>query len=282
MRIMKKKQSTIMKLTVMIAVMSFNIMLTSSCRDEDYVFVLPEYAWDQTDTSEKAPSVSISIGGVSFKMIEVEGGSFIMGATPHRDGFDESPTHRVTLSTFYLGETEVTQELWQAVMGSNPSQFSGQKRPVEQVDWNDCQVFITKLNALTGRQFRLPSEAEWEFAARDGKKIRLYRKYSGFHIIDYVAWYSGNSNNQTQEVAQRKPNDLGIYDMSGNVREWCQDWYGEYDSSEQTNPTGPASGVYRVNRGGSWWDSADECRLRYRTYDKPLFSSPMVGLRLAL
>lgn len=279
---MKKKQSTIMKLTVMIAVMSFNIMLTSSCKDEDYVFVLPEYTWDQTDTSEKAPSVSISIGGVSFKMIEVEGGSFTMGATLYRDGLDESPTHRVTLSTYYIGETEVTQELWEAVMGSNPSLYNGQKRPVEQVDWNDCQVFINKLNALTGRQFRLPTEAEWEFAARDGNKRRLNRKYSGSGILDYVAWYGGNSNGQTQEVAQRKSNELGIYDMSGNVREWCQDWYGEYDNSEQTNPTGPVSGIYRVNRGGSWLDTADDCRFRYRFYDKPSFSSPQVGLRLAL
>ncbi len=259
------------------------IMLASSCKDEDYVYVSPDYSWDQADTLEKAPSVLISIGDVSFKMIEVEGGSFTMGAKLLLNGLDELPTHRVTLSTYYIGKTEVTQELWQAVMGSNPSYFSGQKRPVEQVSWNDCQDFINRLNALTGRQFRLPTEAEWEFAAREGNKRRFMKKYAGRSDIIYnEAWYDGNSDGQTHEVAHRFSNELGIYDMSGNVWEWCQDWYGEYDSSDQTNPTGPVSGIYRVNRGGSWSDTADDCRFRYRSYDKPSFSSPKIGLRLAL
>lgn len=279
MRIMKKEQLKIMKLAVITTVLSFTVMLVSSCEGENY---RPDYSWDQTDASEKAPSMSISIGNVSFKMVEVEGGSFMMGIRPERGGFDEILMHRVTLSTYYIGETEVTQELWQAVMGSNPSNFIGQQKPVEQVDWNDCQEFINRLNALTGRQFRLPTEAEWEYAARGGQKSRIIRNYSGRNIIDDVAWYLGNSNDQTQVVAQKSSNELGIYDMSGNVAEWCQDWYESYDSNEQTNPTGPDSGYYRVYRGGNWISPEEDCQVRCRHCEEPSFSDPMVGLRLAL
>lgn len=238
----------------------------------------------ESDTTGTAfDSKVYTVNGVSFKMIPVEGGTFTMGATTEQGSdanSDEKPTHQVTLSDFSIGETEVTQELWQAVMGSNPSYFSGNQQPVEKVSWNDCQTFITKLNQLTGANFRLPTEAEWEFAARGGNKSWGY-KYAGGNTIGDVAWYYSNSNSKTHAVAQKLPNELGLYDMSGNVWEWCQDWYGSYGSAAQTNPTGPASGSYRVIRGGGWSYSARFCRVSVR-YDNSLASTYYyVGLRLA-
>ena len=227
---------------------------------------------------------SFTVGGVTFKMIAVEGGTFTMGGTSEQgdDAYDwEKPTHSVTLSSYRIGETEVTQALWQAVMGSNPSHFSGSQKPVEQVSWNDCQDFIRRLNALTGENFRLPTEAEWEYAARGGKKSWGY-KYSGSNTIGNVAWYDDNSGSQTHNVAKKSPNELGLYDISGNVWEWCQDWYGSYSSGSQTNPTGPSSGSFRVIRGGSWGDYASGCRVSYRSFNDPTFRSSYLGLRLAL
>ena len=192
--------------------------------------------------------------GVSIKMIKVEGGTFTMGATDEQGtdpDSDEFPPHQVTLSNFSIGETEVTQGLWKAVMGNNPSNFTGDNLPVEEVSWDDCQLFIAKLNQLTGRNFRLPTEAEWEYAARGGNKSKGY-KYAGSNTIDNVAWYKDNSGDKTHPVGSKAPNELGLYDMNGNVWEWCQDWFGDYSSSAQTNPTGPASGELRVNRGGSF------------------------------
>ena len=207
-----------------------------------------------------------------------------MGATSEQGSdadTDEKPVHNVTLSDYYMGETEVTQELWQAVMGTNPSNSKGNKKPVEQVSWNDCQEFITKLNNLTGKNFRLPTEAEWEYAARGGNKSKGY-KYSGSNTIDNVAWYTSNSSSQTHDVKTKQANELGIYDMSGNVYEWCQDWYGSYSSGSQTNPTGPASGSYRVFRGGSWSYGAEYCRVSIRSYYNPDGSYNDLGLRLSL
>ena len=234
---------------------------------------------------------TFNVNGVSFTMIAVEGGTFKMGAQStdsSGDNYDsdaysyESPVHNVTLSSYYIGETEVTQELWEAVMGSNPSYYSGYpQRPVEYVSWNDCQEFITKLNNLTGKNFRLPTEAEWEYAARGGNKSKGY-KYSGSNTIDNVAWYTDNSSSQTHDVKTKQANELGIYDMSGNVYEWCQDWYGSYGSGSQTNPKGPASGSNRVNRGGSWCYYAKGCRVSFRSYDNPADRYYYLGLRLSL
>ena len=227
---------------------------------------------------------SFTVGGVTFKMIRVEGGTFTMGGTSEQgnDAWeDESPTHRVTLSTYYVGETEVTQELWQAVMGSNPSYYSGGQRPVERVSWYDCQDFVNKLNALTDCNFHLPTEAQWEFAACGGNKSLGY-KYAGSNVIDNVAWYYGNSADKTHDVAQKSPNELGLYDMSGNVWEWCQDWYGAYSSSSQVNPTGPSSGVNRVYRGGSLTLRAEGCRVSYRVDIQPSSTYTNLGFRLAL
>ena len=244
--------------------------------------VIPEPLTEETFT----------VNGVSFKMMPVEGGTFTMGATDEQ-GSDalsyENPTHQVTLSNFSIGQTEVTQALWQAVMGSNPSRFTGDlQRPMENVSWDDCQQFIIKLNQLTGKNFRLPTEAEWEYAARGGKKSRGY-KYSGSNTVGDVAWYwenipsqsSGTAGYGTQTVATKAPNELGLYDMSGNVWEWCQDWYGSYSAEAQTNPTGPTSGSGRVCRGGSWYDFAKECRVSRRNYLNPSLSDVNLGLRLA-
>ena len=217
-------------------------------------------------------------------MVYVSGGTFTMGATSEQGSdadSDEKPTHRVTLSSYYIGKYEVTQAEWRAVMGSNPSNFKGDNLPVENVSWNDCQTFISKLNSLTGKNFRLPTEAEWEFAARGGNNSRGY-KYSGSNDIGSVAWYDGNSGSKTHSVGQKSPNELGLYDMTGNVWEWCQDWYGNYSSSSQTNPTGPVSGSYRVYRGGSWVNLAGYCRVSNRGSITPGSSFTDLCLPLAL
>ncbi|MBR6283773.1 MAG: SUMF1/EgtB/PvdO family nonheme iron enzyme [Muribaculaceae bacterium] len=258
-----------------------------------------------------ATTKTYTVGGVSFKMVAVEGGTFTMGATAEQgdDAWDwEKPAHQVTLSSYSIGETEVTQALWQAVMGSNPSWFNGSReeydydsdqyvtvnygtnlqRPVECVNWDECQTFITKLNQLTGETFRLPTEAEWEYAARGGNKSQGY-KYAGSKTVGDVAWCwdnipsqsTGTSGYGTQMVATKSPNELGLYDMSGNVFEWCQDWYGSYSSGAQTNPQGPSSGSYCVNRGGGWRNDAGNCRVSYRGFNAPSIAGLSLGLRLA-
>jgi formylglycine-generating enzyme required for sulfatase activity len=236
----------------------------------------------QPQNPKPAPQLTFTVNGVSFEMISVEGGTFTMGATAEQgsDVFDnEKPAHEVTLSSYAIGKYEVTQALWKAVMGYNPSNFKGDSLPVEQVSRNGCQGFIKKLNSLTGKNFRLPTEAEWEFAARGGKKSKGY-KYSGSDNLDEVAWYTNNSNGQTHPVGTKKPNELGIYDMSGNVWEWCGDWYGNYSSSVATNPTGPVVGICRVLRGGSWDDYAGFCSVSSRIAPVSRYGS--LGLRLVL
>ena len=238
------------------------------------------------DSSESGSVITIPVkNGINIEMVKVEAGSFNMGATPEMENpYDwEKPVHRVTLTNnYYIGKYEVTQALWQAVMGSNPSGFKGDNLPVETVSWNDCLDFISKLNVMTGKRFRLPTEAEWEYAARGGKKSRGY-KYSGSNTLDDVAWYNYNSSSKTHAVGTKQPNELGIYDMAGNVREWCQDWHGSYSSSPQTNPTGAVSGLNRVDRGGSWLDDPyGYCRTYSRGISAPDFRYSTCGLRLVL
>ena len=234
-------------------------------------------------SSTSGTLVPITVNGVTFNMIKVDGGTFTMGATSEQKNpyDDEKPTHQVTLSSYYIGETEVTQALWTVVMGNNPSWFKGDNLPVEQVSWEDCQTFIGKLNGLTGKRFRLPTEAEWEYAARGGNRSN-HTQYSGGSNIDDVAWYGGNSRRKIHPIKKKKPNELGLYDMSGNVYEWCQDWYGSYGSNAQTNPTGPESGSSRVNRGGCWDDDDRNCRSSYRLIISPGVRYSGLGLRLAL
>ena len=235
-----------------------------------------------------------TVNGVTFTMIPVQGGTFTMGATAEQGSdaaANEKPAHQVTLSNYLIGQTEVTQALWQAVMGTNPSYFTGNLScPVEQVSWQDCQEFISRLNALTGESFRLPTEAEWEYAAR-GDGVSVHYKYAGGNKISEVAWWGcgydedsslGNSAFTTHPVGLKKPNELGLYDMSGNVYEWCYDWYGSYSSASQTNPTGPASGSNRVTRGGGWGYGEVNCRVSHRMSSSPSYRHPCQGLRLAL
>ena len=216
-------------------------------------------------------------------MVFVQGGTFTMGCTSEQEGDCyswETPAHRVTLSDYYIGKYEVTQVQWRVVMGIHPSDFTGDNLPVECVSWNDIQAFISKLNFQTGKQYRLPTEAEWEFAARGGSSNSDYR-YSGSNTIDDIAWYWDNSSSRTHAVGTKYPNELGIYDMSGNVWEWCNDWWGDYSSDAQTNPQGPSSGSYRVLRGGSWFYNTTDARVSYRSSYYPGSWSYDIGVRLA-
>ena len=245
---------------------------------------LTESLKDQWSLYTSGSKKIFTVNGVSFDMIHVEGGTFCMGATKNIDSEasdNESPTHNVTLSDFYIGKTEVTQGLWYVVMGTFPSCCRGNSLPVERVSWHDCQKFIKKLNKMTGMAFRLPTEAEWEYAARGGNRSRGY-KYSGSNNVDAVAWYGGNSNSTTHPVATKMANELGIYDMSGNVSEWCNDCYGYYSSNAQTNPKGVVSSAYRVCRGGYWDNSTKYCRSANRLSNVPDYRNYGIGFRIVL
>ena len=236
---------------------------------------------------------SYTVNGVTFNMVEVEGGTFQMGATPEQGenaNDNEKPVHQVTLSGFNIGQTEVTQELWQAVMGTNPSKFNDNvNKPIETISWEDCQTFIAALNELTGQNFRLPTEAEWEFAARGGMKSQGY-KYSGSDDLNEIAWYNYNAyavgssspDYGTHAAATKAANELGLYDMTGNVWEWCQDWSGDYSAADQINPTGPETGTNRVIRGGGWTNYPKLLRVAARSGYKPGFIGNFIGFRLAL
>ena len=226
------------------------------------------------------------VNNIPLGMIQVEGGKFKMGAISRQrvDAFNrELPVREVTLSTYYIAETPITQELWQAVMGNNPSYFnSDMKNPVEQVSWEDCQIFIQKLNQLTGKNFRLPTEAEWEFAARGGINSLGY-KYSGSNQIKEVAWQQvPNEEGKTYPVALKRPNELGVYDMSGNVWEWCNDWYGAYTNDELVNPQGAQTGDVRVCRGGCWHSHERYCCVFFRSFRAQHEKTNYIGLRLVM
>lgn len=226
----------------------------------------------------------------SFEMVNVEGGRFYMGAQSTDENminYDpdayqiEAPVHEVNLKTFALGKYEVTQEQWIAAMGNNPSYNQGDAYPVENVTWDEVQEFIALLNERTGLNYHLPTEAEWEYAAKGGVNQEGYL-YSGFPAIGICAWYYSNSESSSHEVGTKDPNSLGIYDMSGNVREWCYDWFDGYPSYIQDSPQGPWFGTLKTNRGGSWTTPAVNCRNTYRFSDEPTTSSKDLGFRLAL
>jgi formylglycine-generating enzyme required for sulfatase activity len=230
---------------------------------------------------EVLPNYTDSYVGV---FVFVKGGEFEMGCKEELQWCedDERPLHSVTLSDYYLGETEVTQAQWRMVMGNNPAHFHGcDDCPVENVNWQEVEEFISKLNSMSGvGQYRLPTEAEWEYAARGGKRSKGLL-YSGSNSLDDVGWYNIISNNKPWKVKQKKPNELGLYDMSGNVSEWCSDYYGEYLSTSYTNPPSPAIGVFKVYRGGSWFNTSTMCRVANREYFTPVFRYNHLGFRLA-
>lgn len=229
--------------------------------------------------NEQFGDTTFMVNGVSFVMKPVEGGTFQMGSN---DGSpDEKPVHSVTLNNFFIGQTEVTQELWKAVMGENPSTWWDDNLPVEHVSWEECQTFLKKLNQLTGQKFRLPTEAEWEYAARGGNKSKGYR-YAGSNDLGTVAWYQNNSNELTHPVAMKLPNELGLYDMSGNVWEWCQDKYSRYSSSVQVGSSSQQSSSYRVYRGGAHDCTDAFCHATIRGSGEPTYNDYSLGFRLAL
>ena len=212
------------------------------------------------------------------EMVFVHGGAFEMGSKGLDAEYDEKPAHEVILPSFYMSKHEVTQQLWVDVMGGNPSAHMGEFRPVESVSWEDCQLFISRLNALTGVKFRLPTEAEWEYAARGGNMSKDF-KYAGSDSINDVAWY-GALEVDPHDVGGKQPNELGLYDMSGNVMEWCSDWHGSYHAGRQKNPTGAQSGQYRIVRGGCWQSDPSHCTVTYRFPISPEEVNETIGFRL--
>lgn len=280
--IIKAKSSSITVTVTFLGCVPKQVKLTEGTKEE---ITLIEETYKKQPSSA-ASSITIPVkDGISIEMVKVEGGTFMMGATPEMKNSwtEERPIHQVTLTNdYYIGKYEVTQSLWCALMDNNPSYFKGDNLPVEQVSWDDCQKFINKLNDITGRKFRLPTEAEWEYAARGGKKSRGYQ-YSGSNKISDVAWYSSNSEHKTQPVGLKLANELGLYDMSGNVDEWCFDRFGFYSALSQTNPLGADDGICRVYRGGSWEQTAGFCRSsdrsNYRTSKNRIYN---LGFRLAL
>lgn len=280
--IIKAKSSSITVTVTFLGCVPKQVKLTEGTKEE---ITLIEETYKKQPSSS-ASSITIPVkDGISIEMVKVEGGTFIMGATPEMKNSwtEERPIHQVTLTNdYYIGKYEVTQSLWCALMDNNPSYFKGDNLPVEQVSWDDCQKFINKLNDITGRKFRLPTEAEWEYAARGGKKSRGYQ-YSGSNKISDVAWYSSNSEHKTQPVGLKLANELGLYDMSGNVDEWCFDRFGFYSALSQTNPLGADDGICRVYRGGSWEQTAGFCRSsdrsNYGTSKNRIYN---LGFRLAL
>jgi formylglycine-generating enzyme required for sulfatase activity len=215
-------------------------------------------------------------------MVYVKGGTYIMGATSEQEedcDEDEQPVHEVTLSDFYIGKYPVTQAQWKVLMDDNQSKFIGEDLPVECVSQDDVQLFIKKLNTITGQNYRLPTEAEWEYAARGGNWNSGY-KYSGSNDVGEVAWCDENSGGETHPVGTKKANELGIYDMRGNVWEWVSDWYGEYAGNAQVNPQGKSEGSSRVCRGGSYIGAGD-ARVSYRNCCNSDSRDPDLGFRLA-
>ena len=256
-------------------------LILASCRkDEPKKIVL------------RADRISIEpYKGIKFDMVFVEGGTFYMGSQNENEKGknydaeaqpDEAPVHKVTLNGYYIATTEVTQDLWRHVTGQ--ADFGsewGNDFPAYNISFTEANDFIKHLNSVTGLRFRLPTEAEWEYAARGGKNSQGF-KYSGSNNIDEVAWYYHNSEDQLHPVAQKKPNELGIYDMSGNVREWCSDWAEFFTAEDQINPQGPETGLYRIFRGGSRFNSTRLCRVSYRLCRYDYNDDNLSGFRLVL
>ena len=252
-------------------------------------FVEAQGSGTSKDSSPKAggPVVTVKVAdGVTLEMVRVEGGSFTMGCNTTPKGVKLTyalarPEHKVTVDGFYIGRYEVTQGLWKAVMGENPSKFKGDSLPVECVSWEDAQRFVMLLSQMTGKRFRLPTEAEWEFAARGGAQKLPFAGCERSQL-DLYCWYCANSEGGPHPVGRMKPNGLGLYDMSGNVAEWCQDWVEEYTEAEQTNPRGPKSGENRVLRGGHYNSTSAACTVYDRGWYLPSGKYEFYGLRVVM
>jgi formylglycine-generating enzyme len=244
----------------------------------------PVIAQETSKEREKSMKSEADSFSASIEMVLVRGGTFTMGCTADQSDCkdDEKPTHQVTLSDFYIGKYEVTQKQWRDVMGTKPYSLKEgcDNCAVESVSWNDIQEFIRKLNQRTGKTYRLPTEAEWEYAARGGNLSKGY-KYPGGSTIDEVAWYYLNMDANIHPVGLKKANELGIFDMGGNVWECCSDWFGAYTANRQTNPKGVSSGSYRVLRGGSWLFPGGCCRASFRAMVAPDTQTLANGFRLA-
>jgi len=258
------------------------------------MFTLPSIAQNHTANTRRNPNErydTLSASQIQVfslmldNMVFVDGGSFYMGKDDPKGttGRDNQPRHLVNVDPFFIARFEVTQLEWETVMGYNPSFFKGEYLPVENVSWNDCSRFIEKINSMTGMDFRLPTEAEWEYAARGGKYSLDYL-FAGGDFVKAVAWYKTNSGNSTHEVGEKRPNELGIFDMSGNVAEWCEDFYDHnyYNISSSDNPAGPVDGVNKVNRGGSWLMEESYQHVVNRNLGSPSERTPSVGFRLAM
>ena len=233
-----------------------------------------------TYESKTVQNQIISVDGIRFLMVGIKGGVYNMGIENYESY--ERPVHKVAISSFLIGETEVTQELWECVMGTNPSMRKGPNLPVERVSWDDCQKFILTLNNKTGLSFRLPTEAEWEYAVKGGQSSRHYEMWPGGRNGDPYVWSLYNASRCTNAVKTKEPNELGLYDMCGNVWEWCYDYYGNYATDNQTNPQGPSDGLGRVIRGGSVNDDFRVCRMTNRRCYEQNKLWAYIGFRLAL
>lgn len=286
---MKTKANKFWNLVVVFIMVSCTMVSFGSCSHDDDDVPRGRFSLNEAKT--------FTVNGVSFKMMPVQAGTFTMGVSSDYTGVEydhEKPAHQVTLTKdYYMGETEVTQALWKAVTGYSPTQVEGKQwestygagggYPAYYISYEDVQSFISKLNGLTGETFRMPTEAEWEYAAHGGSKSKDYL-YSGSNTLNDVAWCWDNSGSKTHPVKTKSPNELGLYDMSGNVIEWCSDWYSNfyYKYSASLDPKGPTSGDSRVCRGGSWEDDAMYCRVACRIISVPTVRINSLGFRLAL
>ncbi len=250
-----------------------------------FLFSIFLFVGCNTSPKKQTTDVVVEINGQEFCFVWVNGGTFEMGEA-HGNEYSDRLDHTVTLDGFYMGKYEVTQAQWRAIMAYNPSSHLGDDNPVDFVTWNECQEFIQKLNNLSDKQFAMPTEAQWEFAAQGGNKSRN-TLYCGDDNIDAVAWYLGNSDGTTYLVGKKVPNELGLFDMSGNVWEWCQDWYHRsyYKQSPEHNPVNndmSDSWGERVIRGGGWRSSANDCSITYRHYFEQDRASSFIGFRLVM
>ena len=270
------------------ALLALWLILTDVGRNGKLRSSEPETAtWQKSEETSNVPATTATLDFTEsvygIDMVHVRGGTFLMGCTPEQQQNcyeHEEPGHLVTLSDFYIGKYEVTQAQWKAVMGNTPSVFRGDDLPVENVSWNNAQEFIEKLNAATGKSYRLPTEAEWEYAARGGRGTRIYR-YGGSNNVEEIAWYDNNSEGRTHPVGTKGANELGIHDMSGNVWEWVHDWYGNYDDVSKADPKGPEKGSMRIIRGGGWGSYARGVRVSNYFYNAPGNRYNFLGFRLA-